>query len=246
MSMLLLDIGNSRLRWVLHGSGWWEPRSALHRSGKIENLLDEVWEGMPTPEKIVVVSVAGREVMGGLKKWLKRRWSLAPYLVTPQAELLGVKNGYADPYALGADRWAALIAARGLSQGPACVVDCGTAVTVDALSAEGVFKGGVIFPGLLLLRQSLVRGTAGIDATPGNDATCLARSTADGVAAGTIVGLAGAIERFVEEQQNSLWSELKIFLTGGDAQLLEPRLRRPVMVVPDLVLKGLVRIADTL
>jgi len=64
MSMLLLDIGNSRLRWVLHGSGWWEPRSALHRSGKIENLLDEVWEGMPTPEKIVVVSVAGPAMSG--------------------------------------------------------------------------------------------------------------------------------------------------------------------------------------
>ena len=82
------------------------------------------------------------------------RWSVTAHIVRPQAQQLGVKNLYRKPEQLGADRWAALIGARGLTGSAACVVDAGTAVTVEALSAKGEFLGGAIFPGLHLLRLS--------------------------------------------------------------------------------------------
>jgi type III pantothenate kinase len=126
------------------------------------------------------------------------------------------------------------------------VVDCGTAVTVDALSADGEFLGGAVFPGLRLLRDSLVQGTAGIPATEGDATDCLARSTADGVAAGTLFGLAGAVERLIDEYRRTLGETTRVFLTGGDAPALAARLRAAHTPVPDLVLKGLARIADTL
>jgi len=157
-----------------------------------------------------------------------------------------VRNRYRQPEQLGVDRWVALIGARGLTSSAACVVDCGTAVTVDALSAEGEFLGGAVFPGLRLLRDSLVRGTAGIPANEGDATDCLARSTADGVAAGTLFGLAGAVERLIDEYRRTLGATMRVFLTGGDAPALAARLRAAHTPVPDLVLKGLARIADTL
>ncbi len=157
-----------------------------------------------------------------------------------------MRNHYHDPAALGADRWAALIAAHHLTAGPVCVIDCGTAVTIDALSADGDFLGGVILPGLRLLRTSLVQGTRSIRATDGDAATCLARSTADAVAAGTLFGLAGAVERVLAEHRQALGSEMSALITGADAGLVLSKLRAeaPVAEVSDLVLRGLALIAE--
>ena len=106
--------------------------------------------------------------------------------------------------------------------------------------------GGTIFPGLRLLRDALVHGTEAIDAAEGDATHCLARSTADAVAAGALFGLAGAVERLIDEYRQALDGAMEVFLTGGDAPRLAPRLRVPVTPVPDLVLKGLARIADSL
>ena len=163
-----------------------------------------------------------------------------------RTDQLGVKNSYREPGQLGADRWAALLAARGLTSMAACVVDCGTAVTVDALSANGEFLGGMIFPGLQLLRRSLMQGTQGVKVSEGNVMDCLARSTADGVAAGTLFGLAGAVDRLIAEYRQTLGEAMQVFLTGGDAPVLASRLQTATTPVPDLVLKGLARIAETL
>ncbi len=128
----------------------------------------------------------------------------------------------------------------------AAVVSCGTAVTVDALSARGEFVGGVIFPGLALLQSALATGTAGLPAMPGDETSCLARSTADAVAAGTLYGLAGAVERVCNEFEQALIGPLTVLITGGDADRVAPHLIRPARRIPDLVLKGLDRIAATL
>jgi type III pantothenate kinase len=159
------------------------------------------------------------------------------------ARTLDVVNGYDDPTSLGADRWAALVGARGLTPAPACIIDCGTAVTVDALAANGEFLGGAIFPGLALARAILAHGTAAVQPPPGSDASCLGRSTADAVAGGTLFALAGAIERVVREQQVQLGGAARVLMTGGDAPLLAARIAQPVEHVPDLVLQGLARFA---
>ena len=244
---LLIDLGNSRLKWAQQAPELWRSGAIpLDDEKSVDALFNGAWAGIEKPRRVSVCSVSTPERLNALQQWVQLRWSIAPHIVGSQAEQLGVKNLYREPERLGADRWAALIGARGLTAQAVCVVDAGTAVTVDALSAKGEFLGGAIFPGLHLLRDSLARGTQAITSATGNANDCLARSTADGVAAGTLFGLAGAIERVIEEYRRTLGPEPEVFLTGGDAAVLAAPLRINMTVVPELVLKGLARIADNL
>ncbi len=241
---LLVDCGNSRIKWA-QSDGGWHTGAAAHRGADLIALLDEYWGPLNRPRQVVVSCVveAARAVIA---RWVEARWKLAAKFMEAQAQTLDVRNLYLEPNRLGADRWAALIAVRGLTKAPACVVDCGTAVTVDALSADGDFVGGVIFPGLELLRSSLARGTAAIGPEAGDSASCQARATADAVAAGTLFGLAGAVERLVAEQRAVLGASMEVFITGGDAPAILSHLRVPLTHVPDLVLRGLDRMAPLL
>lgn len=242
---LLVDMGNSRLKWALSAPGVWRSGAAPYGDKKNPHeLFEAAWAAVEKPRKMLVCCVSSAERLHHLQRWIQKRWSIAPHVVRSRAQQLGVKNRYHEPEQLGADRWAALVGARGLTTKAVCIVDAGTAVTVDALSAEGEFLGGVIFPGLHLLRNSLARGTEAVSAAAGNADECLARSTADGVAAGTLHGLAGAVERLIEEHRRSLGPALEVFLTGGDAPVLGPRLRLAVTMVPDLVLQGLARMTE--
>lgn len=245
--ILLVDLGNSRLKWAQYTPEIWRAEALpLDSEKNIESLYHNAWSELETPDQVVVCTVSSPDRRSTLEDWVRTTWSIMPMIIQPQAEQLGVKNLYRRPDQLGADRWAALIGARGLTSSAACVIDAGTAVTVDALSARGDFLGGAIFPGLNLLRESLVRGTVAITAEAGEASDSLGRSTEDGVAAGTLFGLAGAVERLIEEYRLILGEPIKIFLTGGDAPLLSSRLRVSSTPSPDLVLKGLARIADSL
>lgn len=243
---LLVDLGNSRLKWAQSAANTWHTGAAVHAGQRLETVLDGAWGKLARPGRIVMSSVAASETRDALSAWCARHWSLAPVVIHAQPEQLGVRNCYAQPETLGADRWAALIAVRGLTPGSACIVDCGTAVTVDALAASGEFRGGAIFPGLQLLRASLLRGTGGIHAAEGKSDSAFGCSTPDAVAAGTLQGLIGAVTRLLEEQMRVLGAGTQVFVTGGDAPLLLPHLKIPAKEVPDLVLRGLARIADTL
>ena len=243
---LLVDVGNSRLKWARAGTELWETAAAPLGDEVEDAMLDRLWMAMPAPQRVVVASVNDDWTSRVLDSWLWERWSIRAHIVRPQRELLGVRNHYHDPATLGADRWVALIAAHHLTTGAVCVIDCGTAVTIDALSADGDFLGGIIMPGLHLLRTSLVQGTKSIRTSDGNTATCLARSTADAVAAGTLFGLAGAVERVLTEHRQALGSEMSTLITGADASVILSRLRAggPVAEMPDLVLRGLALIAE--
>jgi type III pantothenate kinase len=244
---LLIDLGNSRLKWAQHGAGLWRTEAVPLDGGKnFESLLDQAWGKIARPQQVILCSVSGPERLQAIERWARARWSIAAHVVRPQPQQLGVKNLYRRPEQLGADRWAALIGARGLTASAACVVDAGTAVTVEALSSAGEFLGGAIFPGLRLLRDSLARGTEALPAVAGGAADCLGRSTEEAIAAGTLFGLTGAVERLIDEYRRSLGEPVEIFLTGGDAPVLAARLRVKHTPVPDLVLKGLARIADSL
>ena len=247
---LLVDIGNTRLKWMLsHPSG--HPGQALGRAVNMSYQLDLAWGKLAPPQWVVVTSVAGAAAEQDLRQWVQRCWPAARvHFVVAAAAGWGVKNSYREPARLGSDRWAALIAARHLTQAPVCVVDCGTAVTLDALNAAGEFVGGVILPGIALARQSLRLGVAGIAETEGDDTSCFARATTDAVAAGTFYGLVGAVERIVTELGAGLGKDTQVLLTGGDGLRLMPylqgRVAYPMRPVPDLVLQGLARIAESL
>lgn len=240
---LLADLGNSRLKWAQSAPAVWRTGAVTHVGQDMQTVLDAAWGQFERPEKIVLSSVAAVNVRDALRAWCQRRWSLVPVTVQAQAAQLGVTHCYAQPETFGADRWAALIAVRGLTKTNACIVDCGTAVTVDALAANGEFRGGAIFPGLQLLRASLLQGTGGIRDAHGRTDSALACSTPDAVAGGTLQGLIGAVTRLLDEQMRALGADTRVFVTGGDAPLLLPYLNVPVQAVPDLVLQGLAKIA---
>ncbi len=244
---LLIDLGNSRLKWAQYAPDLWNAEAALLDAEKNSgSLFDEVWGKIAKPQRVIVCSVSSQERLSALEQWVRARWSVSAHVARPQAEQLGVKNLYRNPQQLGADRWAALIGARGLTTQAVCIVDAGTAVTVEALSAGGEFLGGAIFPGLRLLRDSLARGTQAIPPATGDATHILGRSTEDGVTAGTMFGLAGAVERLIDEHRRTLGEAMEVFLTGGDAPALAAHLRVSATSVPDLVLKGLARIANSL
>jgi type III pantothenate kinase len=243
---LLVDLGNSRLKWARSDPGWRVGAATLH-GRDIAELLDEAWSDLPAANAVVVVSVVAQRTNDVIEQWVRARWRVGVHRVHAQSEQLGVINRYRDPASLGSDRWAALIGARAeMANSAVCIVDCGTAVTVDALTAGGEFAGGVIIPGLGLLRQALTYGTAYIRAGDGDELSCLARATDDAVAAGTLYGLTGGIERVCHEFEQALAEPMKLIITGGDADRVAARLTRPARRVPDLVLKGLDRIARAL
>ena len=241
---LVLDLGNSRCKWALAGADL-KPGSALAYGEDFARALDQTFGPLPRPVQVAAVSVAGAALTDTLAQWVKHHWSLDLMRFSARPAQCGVTNTYKDPAQLGADRWAALIAARVRVPGAACVVDCGTAVTVDALDAGGVFRGGVILPGLALMRAALQQRTQGVNAAEGDTGSVLAHTTADGVAAGTLFGLAGAIDRILDEQSAELGAAPRVLLTGGDAPVLQALLRHTTQLAPDLVLEGVARMAAT-
>lgn len=240
---LLIDLGNSRLKWVLSGAAPWRANAVLHRDRPLAPLLQEALGSLSGVREVWVCSVASPEKREALATWCAEHWSVPPRFINSAADACGVRNGYGDPAKLGADRWAALVGARAISPTPFAIVDCGTAITIDALSSDGEFVGGVILPGLMLQRGALAQGTAGLGAPVGAALSCQARSTAEGIGAGTLIGIAGAIERIVAEHREALGDAMQVLLTGGDVAVIGPHLRLAFAEVPDLVLHGLERIA---
>lgn len=248
---LLADLGNTRLRWaVLDDDGALGRSAAVAHGGRpLEPVLDAAWSGLAVPEAVFACTVAGGGAAAALAGWCRRRWGVEVTQVHALAEGWGVRNAYHEPERLGADRWAALVAARGLFPGrPVCIVDCGTAVTVDALAADGAHLGGLIAPGLGLMRRSLATGTAGVaetDALGGRpqEVALLARSTRDAVTAGTLHCLAAFVARAGDDVGGALGPGTVRVLTGGDAAELLPLLGEDWIHEPALVMQGLARMA---
>lgn len=240
---LVLDLGNSRCKWALANDGL-TPGGAFAYGENFALALDHAFSPLSRPAKVAAVSVAGIAHTDTLAQWVQRHWNLELQSIVTRVAQLGVSNSYKDPTRLGADRWAALVAAHARFASSVCVVDCGTAVTIDVLDQNGLFRGGVILPGLALMRDTLLR-TQGVRDVSGESGSALAQSTADGVAAGTLFGLAGAIDRVIDEQAALLGESPQTLITGGDAQALLKLLRHVVQHAPDLVLEGVALIART-
>lgn len=238
---LVVDAGNSRIRWAEAGSGDLRAHGGETHDGgaRLPELLDRAWSPLPRPEAVVVANVAGADFGRRLAGWTADRWGLEPEFVVPGHNAFGVVNAYRTPERLGADRWAALIAARRRFPGAACIVDCGTALTVDVLAASGEHLGGIIVPGVRLMRRALVDGTQGIPDEPDGEVSLLARDTRDAVTGGTLYAAVALIDRVVADVADELGPELVPVITGGDAPRVLPLLRNRFRHLPDLVLEGL-------
>ncbi|MEK7322484.1 MAG: type III pantothenate kinase [Pseudomonadota bacterium] len=247
--ILLIDIGNSRIKWASLQRG---KRAASHSASRpLENqwmaFAAEAWGKLRAPKKILVCNVAGATAAEALREWALQHWKIEPRFLTAQETACGVRNAYTVAERLGADRWAGLIAARARWQEPLCIVDAGTAITLDVLDADGVHLGGLILPGIEMMRRSLLERSEGIrlaaDAPAGDGISLLARDTRDGVDGGTLYAAVAAIDRIVADTGAALGVTLTGVISGGDATSLLPLLAGPYHHVPELVLDGLAVIA---
>lgn len=246
---LLVDLGNTRIKWAHceKRNKIGQSEAAAHADADLDAVLTERWGDMERPERVLIASVA-TEAVEKLGSWMERTWSLAPELVSAERRRFGVTNSYTDPQRLGVDRWLAMIAARSKANGPVCIVDCGTAITIDIMDGDGKHLGGLIVPGLQLMRGSLFKGTSCIAtaaaAGSSGDIALLARNTCDAVNAGTLYAVVAVIDRVTADLAQELASPLTRFICGGDAPALLPLLAGEYRHEPDLVLLGLSIVAN--
>ncbi|SFM25227.1 type III pantothenate kinase [Ectothiorhodospira mobilis] len=246
---LLLDAGNSRLKWAL-----WDGR-ALHGQGALEHpgaaeapwdaLLDAAAQrmGLRHVDALWAVEVVGPAFRAACSAWARRRGWPEPRFLEADPAQHGIVSAYRDPGRLGRDRYAALVGARALGYESAVVVDCGTAVTLDRLLPGGRHSGGLILPGLGLMRRGLGLAPGVGGAVQGDASRVPAVCTGDAVAAGTLLGLAAAIDALTIRLGEPP-PPAAVLLTGGDAPCLIPHLTCGVVPVPDLVLHGLARVSE--
>jgi type III pantothenate kinase len=237
---LLVDIGNTRVKWGLGKGGRIEAGEPFSSDPAVlGSHLDRCWSAMGRPDSVWVSNVAGAETADRLANWVAAAWGLSVRFVKPEAQGCGIRNGYEQPEKLGVDRWVSLIALGNRHPLPACAVGCGTALTLDVLDAGGRHLGGLIAPGLNLMKRALLRETHGIREIEGGIPALLGRTTAAGVEGGSLYACTGLIEKVVREASERLDAELHLVLSGGDAETLAAHLGIPCRVAPHLVLEGL-------
>ena len=241
--IFLLDIGNSRVKWGRWDGGRLLDVGSSAHGGESFAAEAEPWREFATPEAVYAVSVVGRDTNTSVARAVRQLWALETRFVGPETSPALVHNHYSEPRQLGADRWAALVGARARSDRPVCVIDAGTAVTIDGLSANGEFLGGVILPGLGLARRALNAGTHGLGLPGEGDYTVFGRDTESCIRGGTVFGLVGAVERIAAEMEREFSVPMVRLLTGGDADLLAGHLHGDYHHCPDLVLEGLAILA---
>ncbi len=240
-SILAIDSGNSYVKWGMFNHGQWLAQGSVFYD-KVPSLRCEFNE-LLVPEKVVISHVA-REITKKQICDLFSNWSVKPLWIHSRFYQCGVTNGYSDPFQLGSDRWAALIAAWQIQQQACLVVNIGTAVTVDALSDNGKYLGGIILPGIQLMLKSLQLGTQIINAGL-RKYEDFPVDTNSAIKSGVIHSLVGAIERMYNLLSLQLnHPVVNCIISGGDSTLLLPHIKIPVKAINYLVLEGLVVIAE--
>ena len=244
--ILVIDIGNSRMKWAMRGPRGWTAKGAVPTQD-IGTLAVRDWQTLERPARAIGVNVAGEAARVRVEGQLAR-WRLPVEWVTATPEAGGVTNGYDTPSQLGPDRWVSLIAARRRAVAAnesiprACVVvNAGTAVTVDALDENGAFRGGLILPGIDLMLRSLADRTVGLRTPPGHFAT-FPTSTPDALFSGAVQAACGAIEQ-MRRRVRGHGPEVTCYLAGGSAAEIAPHLAAPVELVENLVLEGVLVLA---
>jgi len=245
----LVDIGNGRIKWgsladQMLGSFGNEPRP----SQEFDAFANQNWlPVVPPPTRVWVSNVGGPRIFKALAGWVQQQWQVETRLVESAASGWGVANAYYEPRRLGTDRWCKLIAARSVFAQATFIVDCGTAMTLDVLDSGGGHLGGLILPGLGLMRRSLQDKTQGVrvQSRPGRrqEQFLLARETSGAVIGGTLYAAVAVIDRVAQDIENELGVSLKRLIAGGDASLVLPLLQPGFELHPHLVLEGLSIIA---
>jgi type III pantothenate kinase len=259
MSLLVLDIGNTRLKWARFDAA--DPRLPERDFGAclledIERDAARALAALPAPQAMFGCAVAGEGVRRRVELLLQRFAPARPRWITSQREQCGLRNSYAQPWLLGSDRWAAMIGGRGRMLDAArdearpargvVVVCVGTAVTINCVTGDGLFIGGSIMPGYGLMLRALEMGTAGLR-VPDGEYVAFAQNTSDALMVGGTDAIAGAIERAWRRLADFEHAQRReppaLIIAGGASAKLSPALELPHQQAEHLVFEGLLRIA---
>jgi len=247
---LLLDIGNTRIKWAyVDDDRLLHVGEIVHRGHDATRIAEFVEQLPEKPGGVFAANVAGTGLGRAVSQAIDRRFGLPVRFAVTDRECGPVRNGYDDIAQLGVDRWAAIVGAYTHVGSAVCVVDAGTAVTVDLVRDGGQHLGGLIVPGLTVMRESLEQDTGDIgrfskksveqpavESFPG-------RNTASAVRQGTMAALVALIDSCVVALKTDTGTEAELVLTGGDASDLLAALIRPAVHKPLLVLEGLKKLA---
>ena len=259
MTTLLLDIGNTRIKWAI-----WEGKIDSDRRVLLDHhdylfhkdigKLLQIWQNIPVPSHVFGACVTQEGIRQRVETAVKMRWGNAVYSewLTPLNECSSLKCGYENPQQLGIDRWLSAIAAWKQAQSACLVVNSGTALTVDAISDQGKFLGGIVVPGIEAMREGLFKRAPTLRRhssaiTDDYIATAYADMIIDfptNTDSAIETGLWRALSGAVHEQHDRLLAycgrqtPISIWLAGGNAERLASLLAVPYKIVHDLVLQG--------
>jgi type III pantothenate kinase len=245
--LLFVDIGNTRVKWARLVDGRMGKQHAAATVGWDAGLYARrvIGRGWIRGEgRIVVSSVAGKQTNQLLVAAARQAGAPAPEFVASERSAAGVTTEYLDPWRLGVDRFVGAIGAYHLASGqPVCVVNVGTAMTIDLVDGSGRHHGGAIVPGPALMVESLLTQTNGIrrraTGGPGGVTSLFARTTRTAIGQGALYAAAAVIDRAIEEARAQLGSRPLVLLTGGGSAAIKPLVRNTSVSLPDLVLHGL-------
>lgn len=239
---LLIDIGNENAKWKAGGQTGSFPalRAELYRNLELQfNTLDGV-------RGVWFVNVADPDCANELRAYVSSRWQAPATQVVSASEQCGVRNSYRNFRELGADRWVSLIGTRSIHPGAAIVVDCGTAVTVDALAADGEFVGGSILPGFGLSQKALWQRAPGISEFHELAPNLPARSTVEAVSSGVVCAVSGGVDLLVRKYSQHVSDAPRLLLTGGGSSLIAQHSAYRFEQIPNLTLIGLEAVSKSM
>jgi type III pantothenate kinase len=254
MNFVAVDIGNTsiKLGWFdrVSTGDWPTPAQTLSLSTR-DTATWQVLESLPASPASWFVGSVQREAETQLARWVAHHRPQDTYRKLTNADL-PMRIEVEFPERVGTDRLLAALAAGALREAsrPAIVIDAGTAVTVDLVSAEGAFEGGVIWPGRAMMAQALAGNTDALPliTSPLSDGppAVVGKSTDKAIRSGLFWGNVGAMREFVAQMRSELPTAPQVFVTGGDAQRLARYACPEAQRVDDLVLVGIVLTARTL
>jgi len=249
MAVVLIDIGNSRIKWSrCEGGRLGKAHAGVLSTWRPADYRRRIFGRGGRPERVLVTSVAATRVNRALAAAARRAGVAAEFVKVPR-RAGGVTVGYVEPWRLGVDRFVAAVGAHSLFPGVACcVVGVGTAMTLDLIGADGRHRGGVIIPAPALMVDTLLTQTHGIRRRARGGARgaagLFARSTRAGIIQGSRYAAAALIDRAVEEARALVGRRPLVVLHGGESPLVRPLVQSPCLGVADLVLSGLAVLAQ--
>lgn len=243
---LLFDIGNTSVHWAEHdGQSFRQRGTFTHKHADLLTMLEQQLSITTQPEAILVASVASDEQNNSLNNWLLKRFQVQPWHAAVGKECAGLINSYTDCQQMGIDRWLAMLAAWTEYKTALCVVDCGTALTIDCIDANGQHAGGYILPGMVLMQTGLLHNTDRIRAAVSESFSIeRAMNTQDAISRGACLAMVAAIERAVADFQSTCSIAVQGVITGGNAKQVVNPLNKSFVIHDTLVLDGLLTLYE--